>query len=186
MKIHQENNQIVNDEISNNMRYDADYWIEQLDMAAHPEGGYFVETYRSEQRVDLDAENEDFGGRRDIATSIFYLMQGKDFSAFHRMQSDENWYFHDGAGVLIHQITPDGELITSRLGMDPHEGYFPHITVPAGTWFAAEVTDKLSFGLVSCVVSPGFEYQDFELARQEDLLSEFPQHEDLIKRLSFQ
>jgi len=165
------------------MKHNSNYWIEHLNMKPHPEGGYFVETYRSEYKIEKSVLPNQFDGSRNIASSIFYLMKGEGFSAFHRMKSDENWYFHDGSPIVIYYFTSDGNMVTSILGLNPHQGHIPNITVPAETWFAAEVLDKNSFGLASCVVTPGFEFKDFELARQEDLLLEYPQNRELIKRL---
>lgn len=164
------------------MKHNANYWIEHLNMKAHPEGGYFVETYRSEYKIEKEISSNHYGGNRNIASSIFYLINGEGFSAFHRMKSDENWYFHDGSPIVIYHFISDGNLVTSTLGLNPHKGYFPNITIPAGTWFAAEIMDNDSFGLASCVVTPGFEFKDFELAKQEELLSKYPQNKELIKR----
>lgn len=165
------------------MKHTPAYWIKNLSLEAHPEGGYFAEVFRSD--IVFSSTDEHSGSNRNLMTSIYFMLEQGNHSAFHRLQSDENWYFHDGGGIYIYCLTVDGERNTLKLGLDPENGFYPHVTISAGTWFAAELADTKSFCLVSCAVSPGFEVKDFELARQEDLLSEFPQHEDLIKRLSF-
>jgi len=164
------------------MEHDADYWIQSLNMKPHPEGGYYAETYRSQSILGEHCLPQSINGERNIATSIFFLLKETDFSAFHRLQSDENWYFHDGSGIVIYRIDAEGELIKQKLGLDLTNEFWPHVTVPRGSWFAAEPVGK-GFALVSCVVSPGFDPKDFELAKSERLTAAFPQHKELIERL---
>lgn len=165
-----------------NMKHDADYWIQSLNMKPHPEGGYFTETYRSQNTLDQHCLPKSISGERNFATSIFFLLQQGDVSAFHRLQSDENWYFHDGSGIVIYRIDAEGKLIKQKLGLDLKNGFVPHVTIPGGSWFAAEPVGK-GFALVSCVVSPGFDIKDFELAETAELTDAFPQHKELIERL---
>lgn len=166
------------------MKHTPAYWIKNLSLEAHPEGGYFAEVFRSAIVFSSNGLPERYSSNRNLMTSIYFMLEQGNHSAFHRLQSDENWYFHDGAGIYIYCLTVGGELNTLKLGLDPGNGFYPHVTIPAKTWFAAELADEGTFSLVSCAVSPGFEYQDFELAEKQKLVKKYPRHKDLISRLS--
>lgn len=156
----------------------ARYWIDKLDLSAHPEGGWFKEVYRSKETIQKEALPERFTGNRNISTSIYYLLERGDFSAFHRIKSDELWHFYDGQDLEIIEINTSGELIKHRLGLET----FPQIMIPAGSWFAARPTGL--FALVGCTVSPGFDFEDFEMGNRDWLLKQFPQHIKTIEALA--
>ena len=80
---------------------DAEYWIEKLKLLPHPEGGYYKETYRSEEIINRDHLSQRFKGQRNISTSIYYLLQSGQISKLHRIKSDEIWHFYDGCGLII-------------------------------------------------------------------------------------
>ena len=161
-----------------------EYWMNKLQLKPHPEGGYFRETYRSDSRVQqIDTSQMDLPVR-SACTSIFYLLGENDISMFHRLSADEIWYFHHGTTLLIHSIDHDGEHLTHRLGSELHNGDTLCQIIPSETWFGAELEDKSGFALVSCVVAPGFEFDDFEMAERETLLSTYPQHAEVISRLT--
>ena len=160
---------------------DSKYWIEKLQLEKHPEGGYFREIYRS---------NDKFGGlllperyrkkSRTYFTIIYYLLEKEDFSVFHRLQSDEIWHFIDGCPLTICIL---GDKLEKRiLGNGKHGSLFT--VVPKLHWFGASINDKNSYSLVTCTVVPGFEYQDFELADREKLIMEYSQHKAVIKKLT--
>lgn len=161
---------------------DADEWIRRLELVPHPEGGYFRETYRAPLRV-TGAE----GRVRNASTAIYFLLRRGQFSALHRISSDELWHFYAGGSLAVHAIFPDGTLSTWKLGMDIASGESPQCVVPAGAWFGAELVEDdpaTDFALVGCTVAPGFEFHDFELANRADLISCFPRHAELIARLT--
>jgi uncharacterized protein len=161
----------------------AKYWIEKLRLEAHPEGGYFRQTYKS----DLTIAGESlpgFSGVRAASTAIYFLLEGENFSAFHRLRSDEMWHFYVGAPLLVHAIAPAGDYSCILLGNNPDAGQVLQEVVRAGCWFASEVQDHKSWALVGCTVAPGFEFEDFELARREEVERQFPQHRKLIVRLT--
>ncbi|MCH4886102.1 cupin domain-containing protein [Acidaminobacter sp. JC074] len=160
----------------------ADYWIKNLDMVSHPEGGYYHVTYASPHRIEADAINSDFKGSRALASSIYFLIEEGNVSNFHRLKSDEIWYFHEGEPLTIAMIHKDGTYESVRLGLDIEEDERPQIIVPAGTIFGSY--PEKGYALVSCMVSYAFEFEDFELFRRQDLLDQYPQHEDIIKRLT--
>jgi predicted cupin superfamily sugar epimerase len=161
----------------------AQEYIQTLGLQRHPEGGYFAECYRSQEIVNPTAARYQ-GGSRCAGTSIYYLLEKQDFSAWHKVNSDELWHHYQGCAMQIYQIDPAGQLSTVILG-NPAETPGAHFqtAVPAGYWFAVELMDKSSFGLVGCTVAPGFEFADFELAKRDKLIKQFPVHADLIKRL---
>ena len=163
---------------------DAGYWVTRLRLEPHPEGGYFRQTYRSDLRIAREALPPGFGGDRAASTAIYFLLEGKNFSAFHRLRSDEMWHFYIGAPVSVHVIEPAGKYSTITLGNDPEAGQVFQALVPAGCWFASHVADWKSWALVGCTVSPGFDFEDFEMAKREELAGRYPEHRGLIGRLT--
>jgi predicted cupin superfamily sugar epimerase len=163
---------------------DAGRWIERLGLQPHPEGGYYRQTYRAAETIRRDHLPERFGGHRAFSTAIYFLLQGSDFSALHRIRSDEVWHFYDGSPLTVHVIDPGGEYRSIRLGRDLDAGQVPQAVVPAGDLFGASLEDPDGFALVGCTVAPGFDFDDFELPARADLLAQYPQHRELIARLS--
>ena len=162
----------------------AQYWMEKLQLEPHPEGGYFRQTYRSAWMIAREALPPGFGAPRAASTAIYFLLEGKNFSAFHRLRSDEMWHFYAGSPLLIHVIEPGGEHGTIFLGTNPEVEQVPQAVVRAGCWFASHVWDWKSWALVGCTVAPGFDFLDFELAKRADLLASFPQHGGIIRKLT--
>lgn len=161
-----------------------EYWIEKLDMTPHPEGGYFKEVYRSEESHKGDHLPERFGGDRSHGTSIYFLLVGEQVSKFHRIKSDEIWHFYEGSPVTIYSISYDGELKKTIVGRDYDKGERLQAVIPKGEWFGAEVNDKDSYSLCGCTVAPGFHFEDFELAKSEFLIEEFPKLYEVINKLT--
>ncbi len=162
----------------------AHYWIKQLDLTEHPEGGYFREVYRSEHRIAADALPEGFDEDHRLATSIYFLLTADRPSRLHRLHADELWHFHTGSSVTLHLLEEGGRYRQLKLGTDPGSGESFQQIVPAGTWFGATVEEPGGFGLVGCTVFPGFEFSDFELGDRSELLRTFPAHNTLIERLT--
>lgn len=156
----------------------AQEYIEQLQLTAHPEGGYYKETYRSSSEIQADG----FDANRSVATSIYFLLRDTEKSHLHRIKSDEQWYFHAG-DVLEIIILHKGELTIQLLGLSIEKGESIHITVPAGAWFGSRVKNQKGFALVSCVVAPGFDFGDFELAAYKKISQEFPAYDSLLKEM---
>ena len=159
-------------------------WIEQLGLIEHPEGGYFREIYRSGYRMAEEILPFGIEGEHSLGTSIYFLITHEKPSHFHRLTSDEVWFFHEGSPVTLHFIETDGTYRQLELGRNPDHGETFQQTVPAGTWFGATVEEPEGFGLTSCVVFPGFEFSDFELGKRSDLLRSFPEHQGIIERLT--
>ncbi len=164
------------------MEYDAGHWIRALGLTAHPEGGYFRETYRSEEQFAAGALPARFSGPRPFLTSIYYLLRSGERSLFHRIQSDEVWCFHCGCALRLVSISPDGALEEALLGGEPG-GTFQSV-VRAGCWFGAYPARADSYSLVSCIVAPGFDFADFELASRAQMLRSFPELSGVIRLLT--
>ena len=158
--------------------------IEKLELLPHPEGGYYKEVYRSEAIIKRDALPSLFRGDRAISTLIYYMLLGVDFSAFHRIKSDEIWHFYKGETLLIHEINIEGQYFAHRLGSNIENGDNFQVIIPAGSWFAAELESKCLFALVGCTVSPGFDFEDFEMANRNELINTFPKYEEFIVKLT--
>ncbi len=162
---------------------DAAFYIKHLQLQPHPEGGYYRETYRSDGFIPATALTG-FSDSRNYSTAIFYLLEKNDFSSFHKIKSDECWHYYAGGTILIHVLFNDGKYDCIKLGtaIDKNEKF--QFVVPANTWFAAESADNCDFVLTGCTVAPGFDFADFEIANREELLRIFPQHKEIIMRLS--
>ena len=159
----------------------AQHLIARLGLEPHPEGGFYRETYRSEERIQRGIPPVE----RAAATAIYYLLADDAYSAWHRIQSDELWHFHAGDSLNVHVLEDDGTVSTHRLGHAAHDAMAVYqAVVPAGCWFAAErVPGEHGYALVGCTVAPGFEFSEFELADDGALLAKYSAHGDLIRRL---
>ncbi|WP_433869502.1 cupin domain-containing protein [Saccharopolyspora sp. CA-218241] len=129
---------------------------EEFDLLPHPEGGWYRRTWESPVRVDAP------GGPRPSATAIHYLLPSGQRSSWHAVASDELWLWHRGGPLTLHLggrgQRPDDEPETTVLGAGA--GQRPQVLVPAGTWQSATASATVE-ALVSCVVSPGFDFADF-------------------------
>ncbi|HEU4471802.1 MAG TPA: cupin domain-containing protein [Flavisolibacter sp.] len=157
--------------------------VRHLGLSQHPEGGYYKETYRSAGEIPASAL-PGIAGNRQYATAIYYLLEKGDFSAFHRIQSDEGWHFYAGGTLLVHVLSESGDYSCVKLGARLEEGETFQFVVPARAWFASELAPGTEFCLAGCTVSPGFDFADFELAGRAALIAQYPQHADIIGRLT--
>ena len=163
---------------------DAQTWIDRLDLESHPEGGYYRETYRTDEHIPADALPDRFDEGRDVAALIYFLLPSDSFSALHRIRQDEAWHFYAGSPLTLHRIAPDGTYSTCTLSRAVEEGHQLHTVIPAGSWFGATVATNDGYALVGCTTAPAFDFADFELAARADLTDAYPQHQDLITRLT--
>ncbi len=161
---------------------DAQYWIDHLKLSKHPEGGYFKEVYRSNEFVNKKNLPDRYTSFRSFSTSIYFLLKSHEFSAFHRLKSDEIWHFYDGSSITIYAISPKGHLTKTFIGNNPEKGERFQLLIPKGFWFAAYVNYADSYSLVGCTVSPGFDFDDFEMGKKSDLEKRFPQHKEIISK----
>jgi predicted cupin superfamily sugar epimerase len=126
--------------------------IRLLGLLPHPEGGWFVETFR-------DAAGPD---GRSRSTAIYYLLEAGERSKWHRVNAAEMWHFYAGAPLALSLAPPQGATTIITLGADLTAGQRPQAVAPEGWWQAAQSLGPYS--LVGCTVAPGFEFSGFELA----------------------
>ena len=157
--------------------------IQKYNLQPHPEGGWYKQTYKSNEEIDADALPERFGANRAFSTAIYFLLEKGNFSAFHRIKSDECWHFYTGDPLVIYIIEQNGELKIISLGNGLEKGHSFQYVVPANCWFASRPAPGSEYCFVGCTVSPGFEFDDFELADRTELSVMYPQHKPIIKDL---
>jgi predicted cupin superfamily sugar epimerase len=162
----------------------AQHWIDALRLEPHPEGGWFREVYRADESIPRSGLPDRFTGDRAFSTSIYFLLQHAEFSALHRIRQDELWHFYDGSSLTVDAIDPQGKHSTVMLGRDVKAGESLMAVIKAGSLFGASLRDRDSFALVGCTVAPGFCFDDFEMPRRGELIAKYPQHSDLIDRLT--
>ena len=163
---------------------DANYWINKLNLKEHPEGGYYNETYRSDESIEKTALPARFDCTRSFSTAIYFLLKGDKFSAFHRFKSDELWHFYTGSSITLHIIDHNGKYNQIILGSDYENGETFQAVIKAGFWFGATVNDRLSYALVGCTVSPGFNFNDFEIGNSKTLIKKYPSNRSIIEKLT--
>jgi uncharacterized protein len=149
--------------------------ITQLNLQAHPEGGYFTETYRAVEGISTK------NGERNLMTAIYFLLTSNDVSRFHVIASDELWFHHEGSDLSVHILDESGHQILP-LGSKSSEAR-PQQLVPAGKIFGSTVDEPNAYALVSCVVAPGFDFRDFKLLDKAELLEKYPDFPEIIARL---
>jgi predicted cupin superfamily sugar epimerase len=157
--------------------------ISAYQLQPHPEGGYYARSYCSDEQIEAEHLPKQFTGNRYISTAIYFLLEGRDFSAFHRIKSDELWHFYAGCGLIIYVIHPDGRGETLKLGNDSENGFQFQQVVKACCWFASKPVNENDFSFVGCTVAPGFDFEDFEMGEKEVLIKEYPQHRVWIEQL---
>ena len=163
----------------------ADELIRLLQLKPHPrEGGFFRETYRAAETTAAAALPERYGGGRSHGTAIYYLLTPATFSALHRLASDEVFHFYAGDPVRMLQLLPDGHGRAIVLGPDVTRGQQPQVLVPRGVWQGSVLEPGGAYALLGCTVAPGFDYEDYESGRRDELLAAYPEFADLIRRLS--
>jgi predicted cupin superfamily sugar epimerase len=149
--------------------------VKSFDLKPHPEGGWYAETYRSNQKIE--------NGERNLLTSIYFLITSENVSRFHRIKSDELWFFHEGSALTVHTLDENGHT-THKLGLNIENGEQPFLLVMANTIFGSSIDVENGYALVSCAVAPGFDFRDFELFTEQELLVDFSGCSDIIHRLT--
>jgi predicted cupin superfamily sugar epimerase len=148
------------------------------------EGGYYRETYRSTETYTQDALPSRYQGNRQFSTSIYYLITEVEFSAFHRLTTDEVYHFYAGDSVNLCLINDHGHLEQIALGPDLLSGEVRQAVVPRGVWQGSYIENGGRWALLGCTVSPAFEFSDYEHGDRIQLLREFPGQAELIVRLT--
>jgi len=163
--------------------YTADYFVKNLEMIEHPEGGFYKEIFASAENISDRDLNVEFEGSRILWTSIYFLLRDGEVSNFHRLKSDEMWYYHSGSPLTIYMISPEGELTSEQLGLNIEKGEKPQVLVPKNYIFGSAMNNA-GYALVGCMVSPGFEFKDFELFKRNFLLEKYPEYKETIIKLT--
>lgn len=159
--------------------------IEHLNLKPLPlEGGYFRETYRSDEFIFHAGISQRYSTEKTYSTAIYYLVTSDRFSALHRVKSDEVFHFYYGSPVIMLQLFPDGTGKTVVLGSDIEKGHAPQCVVPRMTWQGLFLEEEGEFALMGTTVAPSFDSEDFELADRKALIGSYPQFAELIKRLT--
>src|SRR5262245_43337646 len=163
----------------------ADELISFLNLQAHPkEGGFFRETYRATEELAADALPARYGTARSVSTTIYYLLTPTSVSALHRLASDEVFHFYLGSPVRMLQLSPEGQGRELVLGPDILQGQLLQVVVPRGVWQGSLLEPGGDFALLGCTVAPGFDYADYEHGERNTLNAKYPNHAELIKRLT--
>lgn len=152
-------------------------WINVLNLIPHPEGGFYHETIKSEHALN---------DGNALYTSIYFLLEKNNISHFHRIESDEVWYYHAGQTLTVHMIYPDGHYEKVKVGPNIEEGDVLQALVPKGVIFASTVEGDNDYALVGCMCAPGFQFEKFELFTQAQLIEQYPQHQEVIEKYAFE
>ncbi|MBK8351507.1 MAG: cupin domain-containing protein [Saprospirales bacterium] len=145
-------------------------FIEQYQLEKHPEGGFYKRTF-------LHSDN--------LFSSILFLLTKNNFSAFHKIKSDEQWNWYFGDAIIIHEIDLEGKYHQTILSNKKEHLNFQYV-VKANHWFASECVGDEGFAFCGCTVVPAFSFEEFELAERDKLIKEFPQHQALINKFTRQ
>ena len=146
------------------------YLIEAYHMEKHPEGGFFAEAFTSaEEYVPPDTKK-----RRALAGSIYYLLGEGETSLFHQIDCEELWYYHEGCGMRITVLTPEGDREEFLLGRNAERGERAMVAVPKGAIFAAENLEKDGFTFVYCVTVPKFSLDGYRIVDMDEIKEKYP------------
>ena len=158
--------------------------IELLDLKPLEfEGGYYRETYRSQDILKAAHLPERYRTDRAICTAIYYLLTPDTSSKIHRLPTDEIFHFYLGDPVAMLLLYPDGRGGEVTLGPDLVAGQGIQLTVPAGVWQGSRLVEGGRFALMGTTVAPGFDIGDFEAAEYDDLIRNYPEYSAAIDRL---
>ena len=163
---------------------DAETIIQQLGLQPHPEGGFYRETYRCDEKIAAAGLPTRYGSDRNLSTAIYYLMTPDSYSALHRVQSDEVFHFYAGDPVTMLQLHGDGRGESIILGQDILAGQQLQVVVPSGAWQGMTLNDGGAFALLGATVSPGFDFADFEGGAGDVLTRQYPSFAAWIERLA--
>lgn len=164
---------------------DASFIIETLGLKPLPgEGGFYRETYRSAEVIPAPALPERYEQDKHFGTAIYYLLTQETFSAIHRLPTDEIFHFYLGDSVTLYLFRQDGTVDQFQLGQNLENGHHLQCIVPKGVWQGMHLNPGGNFALMGTTVSPGFDFEDLDLANRQDLLTLYPNHSHIITRLT--
>ncbi len=147
--------------------------IERLKLEPLPEeGGFYRQTYKSSLSVTSNRPSSDV---RAASTAIYFLLTPDNFSALHRLTTDEVYHFYAGDPMRLVQIDESGQLQKIVMGPDLSSGHQPQVVVPKGVWQGSRLIEGGDWALLGCTVAPGFEFSDLEMGSREQLLRQYPE-----------
>ena len=159
--------------------------IAALGLEPHPlEGGFFRETYRSRWQVSKEYLPEGTHGSRSIGTAIYYMITPESFSTLHRLPGTEVFHFYMGGPVVMLQLHPDGTSRTVTLGTDLADGQEPQVVVRGNVWQGCRLVSGGKWALLGTTMSPGFDYADYVTGVREELIAQYPDVAEMIRRYS--
>jgi uncharacterized protein len=157
-----------------------------LGLQPHPrEGGWYVRTYEAGEMVGAEAfEDGRYSGARRTGTAIYYLLEPDTFSEMHRLKSDEVFHFYAGDAVEMLQLMPDGSGSRVVIGNDLAAGERPQVVVGRGVWQGSRLVGGGKWALLGCTVSPGFEFEDYEVQGRAELCAGWAEFAEMIGGLT--
>ena len=163
----------------------AEEIIRELGLKPLPaEGGFYRETYRSEEKIPTDGLPARYRSAKSFCTAIYYLLTPETCSALHRLPSDEIFHFYLGDPVSMLQLHPGGSSELIALGHDPGRGEKLQVVVPRATWLGAFLNQGGRFALMGTTVAPGFDFSDYEHPSRQELIRQYPDRRELILKLT--
>lgn len=163
----------------------AENVIELLGLAPLPiEGGFFRRSYSSAERLPGATLPARYAGDRELCGAIYYLLRAADFSALHRLQTDEIYHFYLGDPVELLVLEPGGGHALHVLGPDLAGGQQVQLVVAHGSWQGSRVRPGGQFALLGTTMAPAYDQSDFELGRRADLAAQYPAAGELIAALT--
>ena len=148
------------------------------------EGGYFCQTYRSTEKIALDALPSRYKISKAFGTAIYYLLTPDQRSAMHRLPTDEIFHFYLGDPVTMLQLHPDGSSDVITIGSDIVKGQKPQVLVPRFAWQGSMLIEGGKSALMGTTMAPGFDYSDYEAGDRGELVEKYPDQKDLIVKLT--
>lgn len=163
--------------------------IEHFHMERIPqEGPWFSVAYVGSEKIDGAALPPRYRGQAHATGSAILAVEtAADFSALHRLQTDETWHFYGGNPLELLLLHPDGHGETVLLGADFARGELPQFTVPRGVWQGSAPVNGVgaeAYAFFGCQLAPGFEYADFEIGYRDELQRAYPKFADRIGKLT--
>lgn len=159
--------------------------IQKLGLTPHPEeGGFYRETYRSEEKIFQSNLPERYQQNKNFSTAIYYLLTPKTYSHFHLLASDEIFHFYYGDPIEMVQLYPDGTGKILILGNDLEKDEIPQVVVPKGVWQGSRLKAGGQVALVGATVAPGFDFVDYRHGIRKSLIAAYPNFLNYIIELT--
>ena len=149
-----------------------------------PEGGFFRETYRSVEKIPKIGLPARYTSDKSFGTAIYYLLTSDNFSALHRLSTDEIYHFYLGDPVTMLSLYPDGKGRLITLGHDIEHNQCLQVVVPKGVWQGSFLKQGRQFALMGTTMAPGYDSTDYEAGIRDVLINQYPKHRELITKLT--